>query len=133
MDPGDMSSIENRRMISEDDQYMRMEDLQMGWKKESDQPMFHLEENHEKQHNSPFSMPHHPTDRKQPKRKNNFLQTGKNKGELQIQESMERQLKKGNKHKDDYAYFDFEQNKDYVDMGKAKTNKWHFLDFNKHK
>ena len=69
MDPGDMSSLEKRRM-SEDDPYMRMEDLQIGLKKESDQPMFHLEENHETQHNSSVSMP---TVIKHSKRKNNFL------------------------------------------------------------
>ena len=42
---GDMSSEESRRMMSEEDPYMRMEDLQIGWKKESDQPIFNLEEN----------------------------------------------------------------------------------------
>ena len=126
MDPGDMSSLEKRRM-SEDDPYMRMEDLQIGWKKASDQPIFNLEENHETQHNSSVSMP---TVIKHSKRKNNFLHTDKNKGELQIQE---RHFKKGNTHKDDYAFLDFEQKKDYVDMEKAKTKKWQFPDFNSNK
>ena len=88
-----MSSIESRRMINEDDPFMRMEDLQMGWKKESDQPMFHLEENHDKLHNSQFPLPHNPSYIKQP---NIFflLQTDKNKeGELQMQGSIGRQYK----------------------------------------
>ena len=45
------------------------------------------------------------------------------------QESMGRHFKKGNKHKDDYVFLDFEQNKDYVDVDKAKTKKSQFLDF----
>ena len=130
MDPGDTSSIESRSMVSEEDPYVRMEDLQIGWKKESDQPIFNLEENHETQRNSSFSMP---TVIKHSKRKNNFLQTRKNKGEIQMQESMERQFKKGNKNKDDYAFLDFEKNKNYVDMDKAKTKKWQFLDFSSNK
>jgi len=54
---------------------------------------------------------------------------GKHKSELQMTERMGRHFKKGNKHKDDYVFFDFEKNKDYIDMGKARTKKWHFLDF----
>ena len=70
---------------------------------------------------------------KLPKRKNHLFQVGKTKSELHIEESIGRRLKKGNKHKDDYVFFDFEKNGDYVEMGKAKTNKWHFLDFRNNK
>ena len=71
--------------------------------------------------------------KKTPKRKKNLFQIGKGKSELQINESVGRQFKKGNKHKDDYVFFDFEKNKDYVDMGKAKTKKWQFLDLKNNK
>ena len=43
-----------------------------------------------------------------------------------MNESLGRQFMKGNKHKDDYVFFDFEKNMDYVDMGKVKTKNWQF-------
>ena len=129
-------------MTSDQDPYMRMEDflensyLHMERKKRShDDQIFHLEESHSHatKHNSPFLIPRDLLGTKHPKRKNNLLQAGIERGELLMQESLGRQYKKGNKHKDDYVFFDFEQNKDYVDMGKAKTKKWQFLDFKSNK
>ena len=67
--------------------------------------------------------------KKPSKRKHNLFHFGTHKGELQMHESMGRHFKKGNKHKDDYVFFDLQKNKDYMDMGSAKTKKWHFLDF----
>ena len=134
MDPGEVLSTE-RTMTSNEDPYMRMGDflnnrnLHLERKKKSDDSIFLLEDCHGIQQISPFLMPCDLLGKKPPKRKNNLFQTGKGKGELLEQESMGRHFKKGNKHKDDYVFFDFEQNKDYVDMGKIKTKKRHFLDF----
>ena len=33
-----------------------------------------------------------------------------------------------NKHKDDNVSFNFEKNTDYMNMGKVRTKKWHYLD-----
>ena len=92
--------------------------------------MFQLEDCNWSQQNLSTSKPF---DFFRNKRKNPLFQVGKAKSELHIEESIGRRLKKGNKHKDDYVFFDFEKNKDYVEMGKAKTNKWHFLDFRNNK
>ena len=62
-------------------------DLQMDWNKEFENPIIDLEENQEKTEN-----------------------------ELQSKESIERQFKKGNKHREDYVFFDFEKDNGYVEM-----------------
>eukprot|EP00092_Neocalanus_flemingeri_P007857 GFUD01008482.1.p1 GENE.GFUD01008482.1~~GFUD01008482.1.p1 ORF type:complete len:423 (-),score=109.98 GFUD01008482.1:42-1310(-) len=125
MNAGEALSIE-RTSTSDQDPYMRMEEflensyLHMERKKNFDpDKMFYLD-----QEQSLVTK-----QKKLPKRKNNWLHKGKDNGELLMQESLARQYKRGNKHKDDYVFFDFEQNKDYVDMGKAKTKKWQFFDF----
>jgi len=138
MNPADDLSTELiRTTTSAQDPYMRMEEFlensyhQMERKPEDD-PIFHLEHNQTQRSKQShlFPMPHDLLSKKPPKRKNNLLEAGKGTAEL-LQESLGRRFKKGNKHKNDYVFFDFEQNKDYVDMqGKAKTKKWHFLDFN---
>jgi len=65
--------------------------------------------------------------------RHSLFYVGKHKSETQMPERISRSFKKGNKHKDDYVFFDFERNKDYMDMGKARTKKWHFLDFRNNK
>ena len=62
-------------------------DLQMNWNKEFENPIFALEGNQEQTEN-----------------------------ELQPKENIERQFKKGNKHKDEYIFFDFEKDNGYVEM-----------------
>ena len=121
----------------EDDPYMRIENfpendyLHMEKKNRSEEPLFHFK-NHQRDPANYLSMTSSElSGKKAPKRKNNLFEKGKN--ELQLNESIGRQFKKGNKHKDDYVFFDFEKNKDYVDMGKAKTKKWQFLDFKNNK
>ena len=94
--------------------------------------MFQLEVCNRSHQNLSTSKPFDFLGNKFPKRKNNLFQVGKAKSELHIEESIGRRLKKGNKHKDDYVFFDFEKNKDYVDMG-IPHNKWHFLDFRNNK
>ena len=42
--------------------------------------------------------------------------------------SLTRPFKKGNKHKDDYVYVDFEK-QNYMDMAQNGSNKWKFLNF----
>ena len=42
--------------------------------------------------------------------------------------SLVRPFKKGNKHKDDYVFVDFEK-RNYMDMAQNGTNKWKFLNF----
>jgi hypothetical protein len=121
--------------VGEEDPYMRVENftennyLHMERKKKSEEPLFHSE-NHQKDPADYTTMTTSDLlGKKPPKRKNNLFQIGNGKSEIQMNESNGRQFKKGNKHKDDYVFFDFEKNKDYVDMGKAKTKKWQFLDF----
>jgi len=132
MNPEDMLS-------GADDPYMSMESIQendylhMEKRKKSADRMFQLEDCNRSHQNLLTSKPFDFLGNKFPTRKNNLFQVGKAKSELHIEESIGRRLKKGNKHKDDYVFFDFEKNKDYVEMGKAKTNKWHFLDFRNNK
>ena len=103
-------------------------------KNRSEESLFHLE-NHQRDPDNNLSMTSsYLHGKKAPKRKNNLFQIGKGKSELQLRnEIIGGQFKKGNKHKDDYMFFDFEKNKDYVDMGKAKTKKWQFLDLKNNK
>ena len=61
-------------------------------------------------------------------RKHNLFHGWTNKRELVLKEDGTRKFKKGNKYKDDYVFFDFEQDKDYVDMSNTKTKKWHLLE-----
>jgi len=65
---------------------------------------------------------------KSKKRKNNPFHDLTSKREHVLKEDGTRRFKKGNKYKDDYVFFDFEQEKDYVDMSSTKTKKWHILE-----
>ena len=122
--------------VARDDPYMRMDKLlesdylHMEKRKQSDDKMFYLEGCDNNSDNIyPSSITLDYVKKKPPKIKNNLFSLGRHKGELQMHESMGRHFKKGNKYKDDYVFFNLEKNQDYVDMGKARTNKWHFLDF----
>ena len=123
----------------EEDPYMRVENftednyLHMERMKKSKEPVFDMETPNIDPSNYLSMTSSDLLGKKPPKRKNNLFQIEKGKSELQLNGSNERQFKKGNKHKDDYVFFDFEKNKDYVDMGKAKTKKWQFLDFKNNK
>jgi len=124
MNPGEASPNPATMVIS-DDPYMKMEDF-------LDNSYPPLKPNNKlkdgSQSNS-VSLSCENALKNTPKRKTNLLQAEKDKRQVMIREGMTRQYKKGNKHKDDYVFFDFEQNRDYVDMDKAKTKKWQFLDF----
>ena len=132
MDPGGLFE-------GEEDPYMRVENftennyLHMEKKKKSEEPLFDME-NHHRDPANYLSMTYSDLlEKKPPKRKNNLFQIGKGKSELQMNESVGRQFMKGNKHKDDYVFFDFEKNKDYVDMGKPNIKKLQFLEFKNNK
>jgi len=126
-------------MFTKDDPYMKIENfLENGYlhmqKGEDADAKLYPQENPASSH---FAHPSREAFeylmKKPPKRKHNLFHFGKHKGELQMNESMGRHFKKGNKHKDDYVFFDLQKNKDYMDMGSAKTKKWHFLDFRNNK
>ena len=115
--------------------YMRVEDnyIHMEKRKQSDDRMFYLETSDDfLEKNSSIGTNDYSV-KKPTKMRNSLSFVGKHKSELQMPERMGRHFRKGNKHKEDYVFFDFERNKDYMDMGKARTKKWHFLDFRKNK
>jgi len=117
------------------DPYMRMEEnyIHMEKRKQSDDRMFYLETSEDfLEKNSSMGTPDYLV-KKPSKRKHSLFYVGKCKSELQMPERMGRYFRKGNKHKDDYVFFDFERNRDYMDMGNARTKKWHFLDFRNNK
>lgn len=113
--------------------YMCMNDLGVGDKKVksgfsrkfSEEQIFHLEQGS-------------PNQREVPSFKNDkqyYSTSSKNVSRLSMSEgsmSMERGLsrlhRKGNKHKADYVFVDFEKN-NYVDMQQIGTKKWKFLTF----
>ena len=122
-------------MIGEQcDPYMRMEKLlednyiHMEKRKQSDDRMFYLETSDDFLEKDSCEDTHDYFVRKPSKMRHNLFYVGKQKSEIQMPERMGRHFKKGNKHKDDYVFFDFEKNKDYMDMGKVRTKKWHYLD-----
>jgi len=71
------------------------------------------------------------TDGIQNKRKNNLFDSENCYDADNNQHCLGRNFRKGNRHKNDYVFLDFEKKKDYVDMAPAKQRKWQFLDLNK--
>ena len=146
-DPYMRMSQEPYMRMSEEDPYMRMTDassppkpeendsycsmtnhtLPKKSRRQSEEPVFHLDE-------SPIRIPASSySDKTFPmrKKKMNIFHRTPEAGERNrhiLNGSLMKPFKKGNKHKDDYVYVDFEK-QNYMDMAQSGSNKWKFLNF----
>jgi len=134
MSPGYSRSIALNSELDRfgEEPYMCMNEFLSGSKKSkseisrkfSDEQIFHLEEGSPRQTDMPV---YHPKSHDYtPMKGRNMFSIGD--GTMSVERGLSRLRKKGNKHKADYVFVDFEKN-NYVDMQQMGTKKWKFLTF----
>merc|ERR1712080_235216 len=107
-------------------------------RRQSEETMFRLEDNSgspfkvgqspEKMNNCIYSEKTFPRRKKKMSLLTRTAEQGERNSQILHGSLMKQPFRKGNKHKDDYVYVDFEK-QNYMDMAQTGSNKWKFLNF----
>jgi len=116
-----------------EDPYMNMNEFMRGGKKMNqelsrkfgEEPIFHLEQGSPMLREGP-TFGNKKKENHSPSKKGTMFSMGE--GTMSMERGLSRLHRKGNKHKADYVFVDFERN-NYVDMQQVGGKKWKFLTF----